>query len=635
MSLTPGLKELVDQWLRQDPNEETRKEVETLLKEGQYSELEKRMSPRIEFGTAGLRGRMEAGWARMNDLIIIQASQGLCAYVVKTVENARERGIVIGYDHRYHSEKWAKLTAAVFIENGVAVYFHDGVVHTPLVPFNVRAKRAACGVMITASHNPKQDNGYKVYWENAVQIIEPHDKGISQSIKEHQEPRLLNIESLHTSTLLKQYGYDEYLAYIGSLCHSRTANTQTPLKFVNTSMHGVSDSPMSKAFELFGFPMYVPVAAQQKPDPEFPTVKFPNPEEKGALDLAMATATECGADYILAQDPDSDRFAAAERGPDGKWIQFTGDQLGTLFASACLEQYKETGKPLSKLAMVASTVSSKMIEAMAHAEGFKFAECLTGVVPSPRVRTVPSSQSTGFKYIGNTGLTLEQEGYTVPFGYEEAIGFMFGDQLRDKDGVAASVRTPPSHPLPARPNSPSPAPIAQVAFGELVVRLQQQGKTASSHLRELSERYGFFQQLVLHLHGPVHDRAHLRAHPRLPASASAPPALPAYPPTLAGLAVTAVRDLTEGHGYESANAPSCAPTLPLSSGQMIQFRAERRADGVRVTLTTRTSGTEPKIKYYLEGSGKDPAAVAALLPMVVRELSEVWMEAEKNGLGKP
>ncbi|TBU28932.1 phosphoglucomutase 1 [Dichomitus squalens] len=590
------LKSLVDEWLRLDSNEETRREIELLVEAGNTAELEKRMSPRIEFGTAGLRGRMEAGWARMNDLIIIQASQGLCAYVLEHVKDARSRGVVVGYDHRYHSEKWAKLTAAVFIDQQVPVYFHDGVVHTPLVPFTVRAKQAAAGVMITASHNPKLDNGYKVYWENAVQIIEPHDKGISQSIRKNTKPRPLKIDSLASSPLLRKYDYSAYLEYIGSLSFSRSLNAQSKLKFVNTSMHGVSDATMSKAFELFGFPPYIPVAAQRKPDPDFPTVKFPNPEEKGALDLAIVTATEHGADYILAQDPDSDRFAAAERGPDGKWIQFTGDQLGTLFASATLDKYKTTGKPLSKLAMVASTVSSKMIEAIAHAEGFKFAECLTG-----------------FKYIGNTALNLVQEGFEVPFGYEEAIGFMFGADLRDKDGVAASV-----------------------VFAEFAASLQRQGKTASSHLHELYERYGFFQASTSNSYFICTEPRTIDAifaRIRNFDGSSAGGGTPSYPKTLAGLTITSVRDLTVG--YDSANPPTYKPALPLSSGHMIQFRAESRADGTRITLTTRTSGTEPKIKYYLEGSGKDAAAVAQLLPKVVQELSDVWMEAEKNGLGRP
>ncbi|EKM55765.1 uncharacterized protein PHACADRAFT_144538 [Phanerochaete carnosa HHB-10118-sp] len=593
------LQKLVDEWLRLDKNEETRREIQALVDRGDLAELDRRMRSRIEFGTAGLRGRMEAGWNRMNDLIIIQASQlnGLCAYVLANVKGARERGIVIGHDHRHHSGHWAQLTAAAFLAKDVKVYLHEGLVHTPLVPFSVRRLNAACGVMITASHNPKNDNGYKVYWENAVQIISPHDEGISGAIKANLEPMAWDVSKLTSSPLCLDHTEEMKQAYFESLAALSTAkssNSSTPIKFVNTSMHGVSHPFMVEAFRRFGFEPFVAVAEQQSPDPEFPTVKFPNPEEHGeCFDLALATGDRVGVNYVLAQDPDADRFSAAERGPDGKWIAFTGDQLGALFASAVLDKYKASGKPLNKLAMVASTVSSKMVEAMAAAEGFKFVECLTG-----------------FKFIGNTALNLEQEGYEVPFGYEEAIGYMFGSEIRDKDGVAASMM-----------------------FAELVASLHRAGKSASQHLQDLYSRYGYFQTLNSYFvctDPKTIDRIFARVRNW---DGCGTALRPAYPPTLAGLQVTSVRDLTVG--YDSANPPTYKPALPLSSGHMIQFRAESPADGTKITLTTRTSGTEPKIKYYLEGSGKDAAHVSVLLGRVVAELADGWMEADKNNLGIP
>ncbi|GJE86826.1 phosphoglucomutase [Phanerochaete sordida] len=587
------LQKLVDEWLRLDKNEETRAEVQVLVDSGDMGELDRRMRPRIEFGTAGLRGRMEAGWNRMNDLIIIQASQGLCEYVLANVKDAPERGIVIGHDHRHHSEHWAQLTASAFLARDVKVYLHRGLVHTPLVPFSVKRLNAACGVMITASHNPKNDNGYKVYWENAVQIIAPHDKGISASIKANLEPKTWDVSTTSSSPLCLDRTEEMKQAYfeaLASLSTAKSLNASTPIKFVNTSMHGVSHPFVVEAFRRFGFEPFTPVVEQQVPDPEFPTVKFPNPEEHGALDLALATGDRVGANYVLAQDPDADRFSAAERGPDGKWITFTGDQLGALFASAVLDKYKATGKPLDKLAMVASTVSSKMVEAMAAQEGFKFVECLTG-----------------FKFIGNTALGLEREGYDVPFGYEEAIGYMFGREIRDKDGVAASMM-----------------------FAELVASLHRAGKSASSHLQELYARYGYFQtrnSYFLCTSPPTVDAIFARLRNWGGGGAAG---RPAYPRALAGLAVTRVRDLTLG--FDSGTRDH-APALPLSSGHMLTFRAE--GAGVRVVLTTRTSGTEPKIKYYLEGSGRDAAQVEQLLGRVVNELADEWMEAEKNGLGRP
>ncbi|KAJ8508538.1 hypothetical protein ONZ45_g9204 [Pleurotus djamor] len=427
-----SLRPLVEEWLALDKNEVTRAEIQKLWDDANVDELEKRMRKRIEFGTAGLRGRMEAGWSRMNDLIIIQASQGLCAYVLANVTDARSKGIVVGHDHRHHSKHWAELTASVFLVNGVKAYLYRDLVHTPMVPFGVKTLKAACGVMITASHNPKDDNGYKVYWENGVQIIGPHDVGISTSIKANLRPQTWDTSIINTSELCTdptQEMQEAYFAALSKLCLYKSLNSDDPVKFVNTSMHGVSDPFITRGFEIFGLPPPVKVEEQQMPDPDFPTVPFPNPEEKGALDLAIATAEREGAQYVLAQDPDSDRFAAAEKGPDGKWIVFTGDQLGALFAARELDIYKKSGKPIDKLAMVASTVSSKMIEAIAHVEGFKFVECLTG-----------------FKFIGNTALNLVEQGYEVPFGYEEAIGYMFGTEIRDKDGVAATVSFPPSSP---------------------------------------------------------------------------------------------------------------------------------------------------------------------------------------------
>jgi len=591
--LTATLETKVQEWLRLDQNPETRAQVEKLLADGDVEELERRMSTRIEFGTAGLRGRMEAGWARMNDLTTIQASQGLASYVAAHVGDALERGIVVGYDHRYHSKHWAELTAAIFVQRGFKAYLYQGLVHTPLVPFGVKHLNAACGVMITASHNPKQDNGYKVYWENAVQIIAPHDEGIAKAIDENLEP---SAESWSSAILSSGKCIDKteelkdaYFAALKSIDHLQSLAMPARVPFVNTSMHGVSDPFVRRAFETLGYEAYHPVPEQQKPDPEFPTVRFPNPEEKGALDLAIATADKESSTLILAQDPDSDRFSAAEKQPSGKWHIFSGDQLGTLFANHIIEKRKEAGQDVSKIAMVASTVSSKMLESIAAAEGFKFVECLTG-----------------FKYIGNTALDLVKEGYEVPFGYEEAIGFMFGDEIRDKDGVAATV-----------------------TFVDLVSRVRGKGQTVYEHLESLYAKYGHFKSSNGYFTCREPAKIDAIFH-RIRNFAADGEKDRTFPSSIAGVPIVSVVDLTLG--YDSRNAPSYTPSLPLSSGHMIQFRAGRPEDSVKIILTTRTSGTEPKIKFYMEGSSKDPAEVDAVLKNAVDELAETWVEAEKNGL---
>lgn len=586
------LKALVDEWIRIDRNDITRLEILALYNDGNTLELEKRLRQRIEFGTAGLRGRMEAGWSRMNDVTIIQASQGLCSYVMQHVREAAGRGIVIGYDHRHNSEKWAKLTAAAFLSQKIKVYLLDGLVHTPLVPFGVKTFKAACGVMITASHNPKQDNGYKVYWENAVQIIAPHDAGIAQSILNNLEPITWDTSQISASEFCINTTIELQDLYYESI---RRLSLQKivlspPLGIVNTSMHGVSDKFVRRAFETLGYPSYTPVLEQQFPDPEFPTIPFPNPEERGALNLALSSAEENDAQYVLAQDPDSDRFGAAEKSSSGGWTIFTGDQLGTIFAGYIIDTYKMTGRRLNKIAMVASTVSSKMIATMARIEGFKFAECLTG-----------------FKYIGNTALYLVQEGYDVPFGYEEAIGFMFGPDIRDKDGVAATVR-----------------------FVEIAYALRGKGKTVGSYLNELYERYGHFR--TSNGYFICHESASIEAIFRRLRNWK-PDIFPSYPSVIVGLNITRVIDLTLGH--DTANPPSYEPTLPLSDGQMIQFRAQSNDGGINVTLTIRTSGTEPKIKYYLEGSSPTSNTITDFLPKIVAELESNWMEAKKHNLGIP
>ncbi|KAG9056419.1 Phosphoglucomutase-3 [Serendipita sp. 407] len=611
MSKLPTLKDLVDSWLQADQNEDTRADIQTLWEEGNTAELERRLRNRIDFGTAGLRGRMEAGFSRMNDLIIIQTSQGLCEYINTQVQNAKSRGVVVGHDHRYNSERWAGLTAAVFLQKGFKVYLHRGLVHTPLVPFTVRQKRAAAGVMITASHNPKQDNGYKVYWGNAVQIIAPHDIGISSAIMSKLDIELSSPWSIaskrafeHPQSLdVTDEMYEAYFRILKGLTAPISPNST--ITFVTTPMHG----------------RIVVVHEQQDPDPEFPTVPFPNPEEHGALvrvsldndtssdlkynqTLAMRKADEVGAAYVLAQDPDADRFSAAQRTSAG-WHQFSGDQLGSLLASRILNKYKENGKSIDRLAMVASTVSSKMIESMAKAEGFNFVECLTG-----------------FKYIGNVASRLSEDGYDVPFGYEEAIGFMVENGIRDKDGVSATV-----------------------AFVELVTQLETRGSSAFQYLEELYERYGYFEtnnSYFICRDPPTIDaifarlRQYSSVYPGSSNNSFRSPAGATYPATIASLRVHSVRDLTSEYGFDSTRPPHFQPDLPLSGGHMITFRAgSLEHDNVEVVLTIRTSGTEPKIKYYLEGKGSDRTFIARILQKVVAEIRNDWMEATKNNLQEP
>ncbi|OAD08840.1 hypothetical protein MUCCIDRAFT_176147 [Mucor lusitanicus CBS 277.49] len=582
--MTESIDALVEKWLAVDKNEETRNEIIALHKENNVQELEKRLSTRIEFGTAGLRARMEAGFSRMNDLTVLQASQGLAVYIEKTVKDAKKRGVVVGHDHRHHSKEFAQLTAAAFIQRGFKVWFYKELVHTPLVPYTIKKLHAAGGVMITASHNPKDDNGYKVYWENACQIIPPHDEGIAATILENLEPWGWNYDLASTSDLVSdptdQGVIDAYFEEVEALCKNKQDNQDTQVKFVYTAMHGVGTPFAKRAFACFGLPPFEPVEAQILPDPDFPTVAFPNPEEgKGALNLAIQTADKVNGNIILANDPDADRLAIAEKQPNGKWVIFTGNQIGSILGAASFEKAIASGQRPEHLAMVASTVSSKFLARMAEVEGFRFEESLTG-----------------FKWIGNTAMLLEKQRLNVIFSYEEAIGFTIGDIVKDKDGVSALA-----------------------FFSEWAVQLYKRGITAYDYLEELYKKYGYFVSENSYFIcddkkkiAKIFDRIRFGEESQQ---------------TIGGHKVIGIRDLTVG--YDSTT-PDNEPTLPVSaSSEMITFRLDNHT-----VFTIRTSGTEPKIKYYSELRGASEEQARIDLHQVVEAIGDELMEYQKNGLAK-
>jgi len=354
---------------------------------------------------------------------------------------------------------------------------------------------------------------------------------------------------------------------------------------VNTSLHGVGHLFLKEAFASLNLPNVIAVEEQRDPDPDFPTLKFPNPEEKNVLNLAIKCAESKGIQYITAQDPDADRFGAAQKINGNDWHIFTGDELGSIFAARIFELHKKLNKPIERLAMVSSTVSSRMLSRMAFINGFKYQDCLTG-----------------FKYIGNTALDLEKTGqYEVIFGYEEAIGFMFGPTIRDKDGIAGAIM-----------------------FVMLVIHLEEQGKTPYSYLQELYQRYGFYKTRNGYFVCPD-PLLKAKIFSRLRNFSGSPRS---YPTSIGGIGITSVRDLSAG--YDSKYPPDFKPVLPPSDGEMITFMAE--SSGHLITLTLRASGTEPKIKYYLEGKGTEEQSIQVFLSGVIEELAKDWVQKDKNGL---
>lgn len=580
----PSIEKLAEEWLRLDKDPSTRDEIYKLLVHGNKQELEKRLRKRIAFGTAGLRAAMQAGFSRLNSLTIIQASQGLAAYLLENVPDVKHRGVVIGRDARHNSDKFAKLTAAAMVAKGIRVWWYEDTVHTPLVPFGVGELAAAAGIMITASHNPAQDNGYKVYWGNGCQIIPPHDVGIARAIEQNLEPITWDTSVVDEGSLLIEGALGLVRdAYFKAVRFSAVPEDEPlpqfdDLKFVYTPMHGVGLPYMTQAVKDLGFgdKMHV-VEAQAKPDPEFPTVKFPNPEEKGALDLAQKKADEVGSTLIIASDPDADRLAVAEK-VDGKWRQFTGNQVGVLLASHALSAYPKD-KPIEKLAMLASAVSSRMLSTMADIEGFKFEETLTG-----------------FKWLGNVGLDLDAAGYDVRFAYEEALGYEIPSVVRDKDSVGATA-----------------------FFLTATARwANEEGLTPWQKLQSLYKKYGHFEDANTYLVSPspettntVFTAIRTLADP--------------HPQNVGSRKILRWRDLTVG--YDSATEDG-VPTLPVDkNSQMITCELEGD-----VRFTVRGSGTEPKIKLYIECRASSSEDAQKGADEVLHDLLKEWFKPEENGL---
>ncbi|XP_076468256.1 phosphopentomutase-like [Babylonia areolata] len=584
---------LLQQWFDWDKNEATRKEIKALAEKNDVKELGKRLGNRMEFGTAGLRAKMGAGYSMMNDLTIVQTAQGLIQYVLKANPKVKEKGIVVGFDGRYNSDKWAKISAAVCIANGIPVYLFSKVCPTPYVPFCIRHYGAACGVMVTASHNPKQDNGYKVYWENGAQIISPVDKGISKSIQDNLKPleSSWDISVVEGHPLCKDPYKDAlkyYNAALDPVCYHREDNAKSSLRVVYTAMHGVGYPYVQAAFKAFSLQQPVPVEEQVEPDPEFPTVVYPNPEEgKGALSLSIKKADAVGSPVIIANDPDADRLALAEKLPSGEWKIFTGNELGALLGYWCWTSFRQQNPdvPGSDVYMLASTVSSKILQAIGTMEGFKFEETLTG-----------------FKWMGNRTADLIKEGKTVLFAFEEAIGYMCGTSVLDKDGVSAAAM-----------------------ITEFASQLYARNLTLEKQLEDIYTKYGY--HLSSNSYFICHEPAVIaRMFDELRNKGGEGK----YPKTCGPYKISQVRDLTAG--YDSSQ-PDKKPLLPVSkSSQMITFQFE---NGCVATL--RTSGTEPKIKYYTEhcpdpSKGLDRAGAEQELEDIVHNIKKHFFQPEKFGL---
>jgi len=507
-------------WAAADPDPSTRAELEDLIAARNHAELGERMRGDIEFGTAGLRGVVAAGSARMNLAVVIRVTRALADQLLNRTHDARALPVVVGCDARLDSRRFADAAARVLLAAGIPVKRFAEAVPTPLVAYAVRAFAANAGIVITASHNPAEYNGYKLYWQNGVQVIPPTDREIFSRMRELGPANQILLGDLARQ---EPIGEDIVLRYLAEVRASMPRVTaDRTLRIVYTALHGVGAELVERLFREAGYADFHGVPEQQAPDGHFPTVHFPNPEEPGALDLALALARDRAADLLIANDPDVDRLAVAVPTASGRWQALTGNQIGILLANFALS-HSDLG---ARALVLSSVVSSPMLASIARTWGARHESVLTG-----------------FKWLWTAALALEAQNYRYCFGYEEALGYSFGRTVRDKDGISAAL-----------------------AFAELASEARASGKTVIECLHSLYRRHGLWvsvQHNVV-LKGGAGAALIARAMQHL---------LDAPPTVLAGHSVSRVRDLQIPESDAPIwRGPALLVELSLSGGGRVFVR---------------------------------------------------------------
>jgi phosphomannomutase len=544
--MTTQLFDAAKAWAAQDPDTETREELLALIAVGDTQAIEARMGSRLDFGTAGLRGELGAGPNRMNRVLVAQAAAGIRDYVNENFKN--DASVVIGFDGRINSAIFARDSAEIFAAAGISTMLFDGVVPTPVLAFAGKYLNASAAIMVTASHNPPRDNGYKVYLGGAnggSQIISPTDKQIADKIRAIAASQ--TFDEIPKSTNYEVIGDEIRQAYVAETA-SLTGEIENgeALKIVYTAMHGVGWRTTQELFEAVGLPKPFTVDEQLLPDGNFPTVAFPNPEEPGAMDLAFAKAREVGADLIIANDPDADRLAIGV--PDSSvaegWRRLTGDEIGLLLGYQVARRAVADGKTG---ALACSIVSSSALGKVANHFGLEYQETLTG-----------------FKWISKVPNLL--------FGYEEALGYCVDPQRTpDKDGISAAL----------------------IAI-DMAAELASQGKTLTDQLAELGELFGHYAT------GQISIRV-----TDLTVISKIMQNLRANPPVMIDGVEAKFTDLSIG-------------TDKLGPTDGLRFDL---ADGRRVIV--RPSGTEPKLKCYLQAVGESIETATASLASLNDAMKEL------------
>ncbi|MCP3996676.1 MAG: phospho-sugar mutase [bacterium] len=570
MSTIPAdLRERTEAWIAGDPDKKTRQELKALLEAGNVDELNERMDGSLMFGTAGLRGRVEGGSNRMNRAVVIRTTRGLAEYLLDRNPDS-EQPVVIGRDARLSSDRFQKDAVGVLTAAGILVRYFEDPVPTPVVAYAALQLGAQAGIVVTASHNPPYDNGYKVYDSNGAQIIPPTDRDIADRIDgvgpANDVPRLGKKHRGEMSRTISDRMFERYLDDMADVRDPEASGAGFGI--VYTPLHGVGGDFVTKALEVSGYPDVRPVPLQYEPDGHFPTVSFPNPEEPGALDLASDLAAEGAAGLIIANDPDTDRLAISVERSTG-WQALTGNQIGVLLGDYVLSTTK-VDKPM----VLNSIVSSPMLASVAAAHGARFEQTLTG-----------------FKWIWNAALDIEdQDGGNFVFGYEEALGYSVGPAVRDKDGISAAV-----------------------VFADLAAACAERGDTVLDYLADLYDKHGLWVSTQKSIVRPGSEGA--------AQIAAAMVRIAEAPPTeVAGIEVVTMTDYRIG----AEDRPRYMAATPLVALDL----------GDRGRALVRPSGTEPKLKIYVDLVAERDAALSAEEQerQLVAE-ADVVAEAIAGGLG--
>lgn len=540
METTRDFRQVAQSWLEGNYDEETKKQVKDLM-ENDPAGLEDAFYRNLEFGTGGLRGVMGVGTNRMNKYTVGMATQGLANYIRKHC-TGDDIKVCVSYDCRNHSKEFAKITADVFSANGLHVYLFENLRPTPELSYSIRKMGAQSGVMVTASHNPKEYNGYKVYWSDGAQITSPVDKDIVAEVNAISDPSMVKFTPGEGAGKIEIMGSEvdnAYLDDILSLMLSPDARAKhSDIKIVYTPLHGTGVRLVPMALDRLGFKNIYHVPEQDVNDGDFPTVQSPNPEEPSALKMAVETADREHADIVLATDPDADRMGIAVRDNDGKMVLFNGNQTGSMLTYYILTRWKELGKLDPSKYVVKTIVTTELIRAIAEKFGVKVYNVLTG-----------------FKYIAEIVKRNEGKGEFI-CGGEESYGFNVGEYVRDKDAV-----------------------IACSMVAECACWAAEQGLTLYQLMQKIYKEFGYYRESLTSLvrkgKAGVEEIAAIMTDMR-----NNPPA------ELAGSPVVKVIDY---------NKPE-ETGLPKSN--VLQFFSEE-GDVVSV----RPSGTEPKIKFYFGAKG--------------------------------